>query len=1038
MPTWWADRPQSIGAPRRVRARKPNVVTHKHPSDPLSIDRQAKAKPSTPEFSKSHTAPQLHPGQVTRLSNAEGTSSWKAKFTKNYTSTPASTNFTKIKSLAPLRPNSSPDLMFSDSVTSSLSKQSQSSKMQTNFVKEFARRDARPKQQLQASPCSAVFNLRINKYNIANQLQQGLLRNGGIADNARGKRKWPANELREAIKCRLAEEEYDNLTQLRVGVIREDCEKVLSLEVGALRAHPDFLQILAEEAQRRTDDLNAADLPELEYKFLVHKEKLHAEKEEKNSHDKPLRSPRSPTVHFPGATAFSKVSSAAKAAIAFDSPSPRGRTVFEKNATVKPHLAFSNQTSEGKKSGGKRGNKDGLKEVDQTWIAAFGRLREDGEVHREKMFQALEIVGFEKPQATWIEQSVKSVVGNTATLNQDEFCRVIQSYLGHQRESLRSEFDKFDHDQSNSIETNELADMMQVMGNTPFPDVLAEIVDEVDEDGSRSLSFDEFVQVLDLLRKRAGFTQREINEFYTAFDRYRVAPLQEISTESLFGILGWLGYSPETEDVEDLVKETDTDKSGKLNRTEFLHAMRIYREREIAKIRAFFVTNDVDGSGTLGKSELLLLMDQMGYTVRAEVLKELSNDAGVEADGAFELSFESFWILLKLYRFRQGYLTSEINEFKDVFLRYSARHGQKGPSFNRNSRSRSSIEALDVDDPELEMGTIQLGKALRWMGYATTLDQQQVMVNEIDVDGSGALSFSEFVKLMCRWDAQCLKIIRSRFKRADMDGDGFIGTHCSSELSDALIALGHVPVKERVYRVVKARSIRTRGQVVDESEFVKLLKEYREDDKVALRDTAGFPEKVVERFRILFERYDKDGSGDIQNQEMSRLLADVFPESMTSYAERRRLQHLLSEVDVNGDGRLDFGDFLLMMRQYQDKKDEEQLDKERTAVEDCKFTRPEVEQFRAIFHGSTSEASFGSTSSMSLAEVRRVLSRVVPISEQQVIELSGIIKEVSKGTSVITGFPEFLRLMKRLQDDNFANLNGAAAEIAQRERTWGM
>lgn len=1024
MPTWWGDRPKRPNSRAQRQQQANNEVWRSrqtmsgHPADPLGFDPHLKEEEKEKEkvtssaaYLRSPTMPSL--SQQSKLPPFSGGGKHMKK-----------TN-SRITLMAGMkRPKSTPDLAFGGGTVAkdleSRKTQMRPLRLQT-LERKISSPDRLPKHTAQGSANPHVFNLRVNYYNIANQLQRQWSRSAKSNKDAMSNRKWPTNELREAIKSRLGDEEYESLTQLRVGIIREDCETALSLEVGALRAHPDFLQILAEEAQHRTEDLNA-DL--LLGGFSVSNARPDVDKTH-GRHLQPGPRPDSPS---------DKLAVMNKLSQAFGKPlSARG----QKSGKDGPHKKQSPSPEEDHPKKGKKGDKEGLSNEDPSWIAAFGRLREDGEVHRDRIGMALEVVGFQNPNETWIENSTRAVVGNTSTLSQDEFCRVLHNYVDFQRQAWKVEFDKFDEDHSNSIEAHELSHLMQVTGTTPFPDVLAEILEEVDEDGTGSLSFDEFIAVLDLLRKREGFTQREIAEFYSAFDRFLVTGHQEISTGSMQGILGWLGYSPEDKDVEELVAETDADGSGRLNRSEFLHAMRIYREREVARIKAFFAANDLDASGTLGKSELLVLMNQLRHPIRSDVLKELVIDVGVDMEGVdiseLELSFDTFWLLLKLYRHRQGYLTQEIEDLKEVFLRYAAHQGQAGPGLNR---STIAIQTLDVHDPDLEMGTIQLGKALRWMGYATTLEQQQAMVNEIDVDGSGALSFAEFMKLMRRWDDSRMAVIKSCFDEMDLDEDGLIGPHCQSELTDTLKALGHVPAKDRVHKIVEARALKARGQSVNLEEFEKLIDQYREQEKAINRDTAGFPENAVQRFKTLFEKYDKDGSGDIQNEELAKLLGDVFPASMTSLAERRKIQDLLAEVDVNGDGRLDFGDFLLMMRQYQDKKDEEMLEKERIAVDECKFTRPEVEQFRGIFQGSTSEGGFNATSSMSLGEVRRVLTRVVPITEGQVLELSAIIKDVTKSAAVITGFPEFLRLMKRLQDTNFANINGAAADIAQKKTNW--
>lgn len=659
MPPWWGE-PRSIGRSHRVKPAKHGAegwrsqqTMSDHLSDPLGVD--PSKQPDAGEknfmafqtdgtfdhnagFVKARTSPTM-PSSIMRPLVRVGSTGPGGR-TKMKKTNSRITQLQKMK-----RPNSSPDLtMTFNGATQNIDR---SSVRRSKFggVEKFSQAERisqrastalpqvpRPTGQhvfadssrnKQKPPCAAVFDLRVNYYNIRNTLQQKMVRKGAINSQ---ERKWPTTELREAIKGRLAEEEYDNFTHLCVGTIRADCEEALNLEVGALRAHPDFLQILAEEAQKRTDELNQELLlGDLDMDFSLPLGTLGGHEE---------------SAHF------TKIGTAGKTAFASGA---FGKSLSDRKFGVCGKYVAKESKSLGKEKrrrtsdddeseDARNGKKGEVHLRDPSWIAAFGRLRQDGEVHREEIGRALEIVGFERPFDEWIEKSVRSAIGNTATMNQDEFCKVLQNYVEHQKKAWKVEFDTFDQDNSDSIDENELAHLIQNTGTFPFPDVLAEILEEVDETGDGSLSFDEFVQVLDLLRKRKGFTKREVNEFYSVFERYRIPPSHEISTGALQGILNWLGYSPEANDVEALVSETDADGSGKINKTEFLQAMRIYREREVARIRAFFANNDVDESGTLAKVELLVLMEQLGHTIRDDVLRELAWSVGADDEESMELT----------------------------------------------------------------------------------------------------------------------------------------------------------------------------------------------------------------------------------------------------------------------------------------------------------------------------------------------------------------------------------------------------------------
>lgn len=63
--------------------------------------------------------------------------------------------------------------------------------------------------------------------------------------------------------------------------------------------------------------------------------------------------------------------------------------------------------------------------------------------------------------------------------------------------------------------------------------------------------------------------------------------------------------------------------------------------------------------------------------------------------------------------------------------------------------------------------------------------------------------------------------------------------------------------------------------------------------------------------KTAFNMFDTDGSGKIDAQELNRLLSgDEFKDIYTA----DQLQEAISEVDGNGDGEIDFEEFMNMMR----------------------------------------------------------------------------------------------------------------------------
>lgn len=68
-------------------------------------------------------------------------------------------------------------------------------------------------------------------------------------------------------------------------------------------------------------------------------------------------------------------------------------------------------------------------------------------------------------------------------------------------ETAKAVFAEFDDDGSGSISTVELALVFRKMGSNPTEEELNELVNEIDEDGSGLIEFDEFLILLEKLRK---------------------------------------------------------------------------------------------------------------------------------------------------------------------------------------------------------------------------------------------------------------------------------------------------------------------------------------------------------------------------------------------------------------------------------------------------------------------------------------------------------------------------------------------------------
>ncbi|KAJ8747716.1 hypothetical protein K2173_009751 [Erythroxylum novogranatense] len=130
------------------------------------------------------------------------------------------------------------------------------------------------------------------------------------------------------------------------------------------------------------------------------------------------------------------------------------------------------------------------------------------------------------------------------------------------------------------------------------------------------------------------------------------------------------------------------------------------------------------------------------------------------------------------------------------------------------------------------------------------------------------------------------------FKKFDANGDGKIS---SSELGSIMSSLGHETSKEELQAMITEFDADGDG-FIDFEEFVEL-------------NTKGIDaDEAIENLKDAFSVYDIDGNGSISAEELHKVLGTLGEQH--SMAECR---NMISGVDSDGDGMIDFEEFKVMM-----------------------------------------------------------------------------------------------------------------------------
>ncbi|NXE30578.1 TNNC2 protein, partial [Ardeotis kori] len=109
-----------------------------------------------------------------------------------------------------------------------------------------------------------------------------------------------------------------------------------------------------------------------------------------------------------------------------------------------------------------------------------------------------------------------------------------------------------------------LGTVMRMLGQNPTKEELDAIIEEVDEDGSGTIDFEEFLvmMVRQMKEDAKGKSEEELANCFRIFDRNADG---FIDIEELGEILRATGEHVTEEDIEDLMKDSDKNNDGRID-----------------------------------------------------------------------------------------------------------------------------------------------------------------------------------------------------------------------------------------------------------------------------------------------------------------------------------------------------------------------------------------------------------------------------------------------------------------------------------------
>lgn len=715
-------------------------------------------------------------------------------------------------------------------------------------------------------------------------------------------------------------------------------------------------------------------------------------------------------------------------------------------------------------------------EIASVWCA-FKRYQapHSSDIHQDYLADFLRYLGY----VAGSEDQVRALAGEVVPYSEmdgEEALTFVERCAKRQFGRLRAAFDACETDDEGKLPVPELRSLMFSVGFMPHRTALAEALEAVPgasstpNDFAQGISFDKFLEVLAAYRSVQGFTGGELLKMKRSFDSFERVPVAmspqgkpnprrqcpglrvHLVVDALSHVFGVHAEAHANRIIGRMHGgEGMMPLAGKLGGVEsigfdeFLILARCVREAEQEAQRTVFDSRcGTDHQDRVAARHLLELVQTLGYEPLESVIEEVLDELGFECDGL--LDSNDFFHFVQSFKERDGLPDSEVDMYTATFKKF------------------------DKDDCDC-INAKELGNIMGDLGYNLTHAELQLLLSDrIDVNRSGRLELSEFLRLMGTHREADLKRLRAAF--SEYASSGLVPC---SRLLEVLEGVTDGPVPKGVRRVV-ARRVEIGAAVAFDS-FVELADEARRVHLEDRRRNAGFKESEILHFKRIFDTCDRDGSGDIDAMEITGLLYIIGLKIRT----REEQQAVMGKLDdareaalaagvetVSERGSANFGfwelvQLIRMMKSDSDKATDELVD---ATAQELGFSSPELEQFRKIFikwsrtdaqaegssslenspsrwgassHSNTAPAEVEpgpppeeGLSTDTLCRLLRSMGMSMTLSHKE--KLENQMKKFETTNKGLLSFLGFLRMMRWLLESDFAGINGAAADAVQRNK----
>lgn len=293
--------------------------------------------------------------------------------------------------------------------------------------------------------------------------------------------------------------------------------------------------------------------------------------------------------------------------------------------------------------------------------------------------------------------------------------------------------------------------------------------------------------------------------------------------------------------------------------------------------------------------------------------------------------------------------------------------------------AKQEVSFLEVQD-KVSTAQEQRSAAIR--------EKERWVQQEMDLDDQ---VFQEFRKDVV--------MLYDTFLRYDHDGNGFLD---KEEIMILILECGLLP-KTRFDRVeidnLFKVSDASGDNLIDFKEFLTFVRRIR--NHVQNQNQNGH--------RMMFDRYDKDNSGELDISEVARLLEDLKMVP-TNRTEQEEMCQLIADVDADGSGQINFEEFQVLCQRINEKLKALRFEEELEVAMCLGFTENCMRDLRWVFE----QLDIDGSDTLDEGEVRHALTLMK--REVSNYSLRQAFRNINEDSSGSLNFTDYLGLMKMLRD----------------------